>query len=193
MENTYAIDYQSAREKACLTREKVVSLLATRGIEKSTESLASYERGIRDPSPEIVLELAEIYNHPFLTQEYCKYSCAIGERFSYQILDNIENSISTTALKLMQEHQESFNVLPEILGLIINKKDKKDFTEMEYERLKVCMHGLLDTEHTIEIFKIAMSRFLDMREMIQEHNEKCISRGYSKRKAPVKSCNSSGA
>lgn len=192
MDRNYSIDYQTAREAAGLTREQVTFLLADRGIEKSIESIACYEKGIRDPSPEIVVEMAEIYQHPFLTQEYCKYNCEIGRRFSYEILDNIDSSITCTALKLMQEHKESFDVLPEILSLIINKNDKKDFTEREYDRLKICMHELLDTEHTIEIFKIAMSRFLDMKEMIREHNEKCISRGYAKRKAP-KSGNSSRA
>lgn len=191
MHGNYAIDYQTPREIARLTREQVTLQLADRGIEKSIESLSCYERGARVPSPEIVSELAEIYKTPFMTQEYCKYHCEIGRRFSYEILDNIDNSISTTALKLMQEHKESFDVLPEILGLIVNKTSKKDFTDYEYERLKTCFHELLDTEHTIEVFKISMSKFLDMKEMIREHNEKCVNRGYAKRKAP-KSGNSTG-
>ncbi|SDX05365.1 helix-turn-helix domain-containing protein [Tepidimicrobium xylanilyticum] len=182
MNSSYLIDYQTPRENMRLSRNDVAALLADRGIEISTESLGCYERGVRDPSPGMVVELADIYKEPFLTQRYCRYNCAIGQAYSYEILDNIDlDNLSNIALKLLEEHRESHDVLAEILVLITNKRTKKDFTDYEYERLKKNVHELLDTEHTIEIFKIALNKFIDMKEMIAEHNEKCRQRGYTRR------------
>lgn len=178
MNPSYLIDYQTPRERLNLTRNDVASLLANKEISLSIESLGCYERGIRDPSPGMVVELAEIYQEPFLTQRYCKYNCAIGQAYSYEILDNIDLNISNIALKLLEEHRESHDVLAETLILITNKKSKEDFTQKEVEKLKFNVHELLDTEHTIEIFKIALNKFIDMKEMIAEHNEKCRERGY---------------
>lgn len=181
MNSSYLIDYQTPRENMRLSRNDVAALLADRGIEISTESLGCYERGVRDPSPGMVVELADIYKEPFLTQRYCRYNCAIGQAYSYEILDNIDlDNLSNIALKLLEEHRESHDVLAEILVLITNKRTKKDFTDYEYERLKKNVHELLDTEHTIEIFKIALNKFIDMKEMIAEYNQKCIERGYVK-------------
>lgn len=182
MNTGYLIDYQTPRENMRLSRNDVAALLVDRGIEISTESLGCYERGVRDPSPGMVVELADIYKEPFLTQRYCRYNCAIGQAYSYEILDNIDlDNLSNIALKLLEEHRESHDVLAEILVLITNKRTKKDFTDYEYERLKKNVHELLDTEHTIEIFKIALNKFIDMKEMIAEHNEKCRQRGYTRR------------
>jgi len=182
MNSSYVIDYQTPRENMRLSRNDVAALLADRGIEISTESLGCYERGVRDPSPGMVVELADIYKEPFLTQRYCRYNCAIGQAYSYEILDNIDlDNLSNIALKLLEEHRESHDVLAEILVLITNKRTKKDFTDYEYEKLKKNVHELLDTEHTIEIFKIALNKFIDMKEMIAEHNEKCRQRGYTRR------------
>lgn len=178
MNSGYLIDYQTPRENKGLTRDNVASLLADKGIVISTESLGCYERGVRDPSPNMVVEFAEIYQEPFLTQRYCKYNCAIGQAYSYEILDNVDLNLSNIALKLFEEHRESHEVLTEILVMITNKKSKKDFTDIELQNLKKNVHELLDTEHTIEIFKIALNRFIDMKEMIAEHNEKCRQRGY---------------
>lgn len=178
MNSSYLIDYQTPRERMGFTRNDVASLLMEREVEISTESLGCYERGVRDPSPGMVVELAQIYQEPFLTQRYCKHNCAIGKAYSYEILDNIDLNLSNVALKLLEEHRESHDVLAETLMLITNKRSKLDFSEGEISKLKSNVHELLDTEHTIEIFKIALNKFIDMKEMISEHNDKCIKRGY---------------
>lgn len=181
MNSNYLIDYQTPRERKGFTRNDVAALLIDREIEISTESLGCYERGVRDPSPSMVVELSEIYGEPFLTQRYCKYNCAIGQAYSYEILDGVDLNLSNIALKLLEEHRESHDVLAETLVLITNKRTVEDFKDSELDNLKKNVHELLDTEHTIEIFKIALNKFIDMKEMIAEHNEKCIKRGYARR------------
>ena len=180
MSSIYAIDYQTPRERMKLSRNDVADLLIDKGIEISTESLGCYERGIRDPSPKMVKELAEIYKEPFLTQKYCKYKCSIGEAFSYEILDEVDLTLSNVCLKLLEEHRESSELLEETISLIVNKRTVEDFSKEETKTLKFNVHELLDVEHTIEIFKIALNKFFNMEEMIQEHNQKCIDHGYAK-------------
>ena len=68
MNSSYLIGYQTPRENKGLTRDNVASLLAAKGIGISTESLGCYERGVRDPSASMVVEFADIYQEPFLTQ-----------------------------------------------------------------------------------------------------------------------------
>lgn len=180
MNSVYVIDYQTPRENKGFTRNDVANLLVDRDIEISTESIGCYERGIIDPSPRLVVELANIYQEPFLTQRYCKYNCEIGKAYSYEILDGVDMSLSNIALKLLEEHRESHLLLEETLILITNKKSKEDFTEEEMKKLRFNLHELLDTEHTIEIFKIALNKFIDIKEMIAEHNKKCRDKGYAK-------------
>lgn len=182
----YVIDYETPRHARGLSRNDVALLLADRYMKIGSESLGCYERGVRDPSPDVLIELAEIYKEPFMTQKYCKYKCTIGKAYSYEILDGLNlDNISNIALKLLEEHRESQNVLNDVLGLIVNKESSKDFTEVERDKLKEYVHELLDTEHTIEIFKIALNKFLDMKEVIREHNEKCIDKGYTNKKSPL--------
>lgn len=180
MNAIYAIDYQTPRYNKGLTRNDVSDLLIDKGIEIGIESLGCYERGVRDPSPAIVKELAGIYEEPFMTQRYCKYNCAIGQAYSYEILDSIDLSLSNVCLKLLEEHRESQEVLEETIMMIANKRTIEDFTDKEIGKLKFNIHELLDVEHTIEIFKIALNKFFDMEDMIQEHNQKCIDHGYAK-------------
>lgn len=180
MNSSYLIDYQTPRENKKLSRNDVADLLIDRGIEISIESLGCYERGVRDPSPGMVVELADIYKEPFLTQRYCKFNCAIGQAYSYDILDNIDTNLSSIALKLLEEHRESHELLEETLTLIVNKRKIEDFTTEEIRKLKFNVHELLDVEHTIEIFKIALNKFINMEEMIAEHNQKCKNHGYIK-------------
>lgn len=185
MDKDYAIDYETPRRATGLSRNDVASLLTEKGIDISSESLGCYERGVRDPSPDMVMELSEIYGEPFMTQRYCKSNCAIGKAYSYEILDNLDlGNISNIALNLLQEHKESQDILLDVLGLIVNKESPEDFSDSEKDKLKECVHGLLDTEHWIEIFKIALGKFLDVKEIIEEHNEKCVEKGYAKRKSP---------
>ena len=94
------------------------------------------EGGVREPSPGVVIELADIYKEPFLTQKYCRCNCAIGQAYSYETLDSVDFSLSNIALKLLEEHRESYEVLAETLVLITNKKTKEDFTEDELKKLR---------------------------------------------------------
>src|SRR5699024_10203161 len=119
MEQHYVIDYETPRHATGLSRNDVASLLAEKGVDISSESLGCYERGVRDPSADMVMELAEIYGEPFMTQRYCKHNCAIGKAYSYEILDKLDlNNISNIGLKVLQEVREFHDTFLDLLALI---------------------------------------------------------------------------
>lgn len=185
MESNYVIDYETPRHATGLSRNDVAILLADEGIDISSESLGCYERGVREPSPDLVVELAKIYREPFMTQRYCKYNCPIGEAYSYEILDKLDlNNISNVGLKVLQETREFYDVFLDLLSLLTNTTSKSDLNENELEMLKTKVRKMLDLEHSIETLKIALNNILDMEEIIREHNDKCIKRGYTHKKSP---------
>ncbi len=186
MEQHYAIDYETPRHATGLSRNDVASLLAEKGIDISSESLGCYERGVREPSADMVMELAEIYEEPFMTQRYCKYNCAIGKAFSYEVLDKLDlDNVSNIGLKVLQEIREFHDTFLDLLSLITNTTSKENLNPNELEVLKRKVHKMLDLEHSIETLKIALNKILDMKEIIREHNEKCIKKGYAHKKAPL--------
>lgn len=184
MEPRYVIDYETPRHTTGLSRNDVASLLTQRGTDISAESLGCYERGVREPSADLVVELAEIYKEPFMTQKFCKYNCAIGKAYSYEILDKLDlSNISNIGLKVLQEVREFYETILDLLSLITNTRTKEDLNDSELEILKAKVRKMLDLEHSIETLKIALNKILDMRELVQEHNERCVARGYTNKKA----------
>lgn len=143
-------------------------------------TLINYESGSRIPGADVALRMADIYKAPDLTQQYCRKYCPIGQAFSYEILDNVNTDLPSIMMKLRSEMKEADNVLDEMQELGINKNSRGDFTDWEWKQLVKCIHEFMDVEHNIEILKIALGKWSDVSEIINQHNEKCIQRGYVK-------------
>lgn len=65
MEQNYRNIYQIARERTSLTQEKSSELL-----DISVDSLRAYEGGKRTPPENIVIDMAKIYNRPYLILQH---------------------------------------------------------------------------------------------------------------------------
>lgn len=68
--------YKIARKKAGLTREEAAELLHI-----SVRSLADYEAGVTIPKDDIVCEMIEIYDAPWLGYQHLRYSSEVGKRY----------------------------------------------------------------------------------------------------------------
>lgn len=165
--------YKVARELSGLTIEK-----AAADIFVSPRTLNSYESGKTIPGPDVALRMSKVYKDPWLTQRYCKDCCAIGQAYSYEILDKVNLDPASVMLKLVGEMKEAQEVLTNMLTLAVNKNERTDFTHEEWEEFVRCLHEFLDVEHNVEILKIALNKWCDMAELIAEHNKKCKKRGY---------------
>lgn len=174
--------YRDARKRAGLSIEE-----ASFQLHISTRTLLNYEHGISTPPPETVLAMSRLYREPWMTQLYCRRDCAIGQAYSYEVLDRVNLDPASILLKLVGELKEAEAVLGRLLELAVNKNSREDFTQEEWAEFVTNLQEFLDVEHNIEVLKISLGRWCDVSELIAAHNRKCFERGYaSKEKAALK-------
>jgi len=168
--------YAEARKEAGLSIEE-----AAAQIHIAPRTLIKYERGESTPGPDVVLAMSRVYKKPWMTQIYCKECCAIGQAYSYVVLNNVKLDPQNIMMKLICEMSEAQAELQRMLELTVNKNSRSDFTEQEWREFIKCLHEFLDVEHNIETLKIALNYWTDISEEIQKHNKKCLERGYVKK------------
>lgn len=171
--------YRSARKLSGISIEEAAFRLHI-----APRTLCKYEAGETTPPPEVVLEMSSIYGQSEMTQRYCR-ECPIGRKYSYEVLNNVNMDPATVLLKLVGEYKEVGQVLDRLFELTVNKNHREDFTPGEWQEYTKGIHELIDLEHNIECLKITMGRWCDVSELIKEHNEKCVQRGYIKKDRPA--------
>lgn len=165
------------RKAKKLARKQVATL-----IHNSPRAVESWEKNQAMPSADTIVRLAEIYKAPELPQAYCKYMCAIGRHFAYVPLNNIDVNPAAILLKLQQEKREVDRIMDRLCDLVINKRTAQDFTEAEIREIEKCIQEVFDLGHVIEELKRAVALWLDLKEAIRKHNDKCLQRGYVRTK-----------
>jgi len=167
--------YKRARNKRKMSLEE-----ASFRCHIGRRTLCKYEAGESIPPPDVVLRMSEVYQEPILTQRYCR-ECPIGQKYSYEVLDNVNLDPATVLLKLISEYREAGQVLDRLLELTVNKNSRQDFTDDEWQEYMQGLHEFLDVEHNIECLKLALGMWCDMAELVEQHNQKCRDRGYVKK------------
>ena len=164
--------YKEARKKAGFSTEEAAlrNNIAVR-------TLMKYESGEVTPPPDIVVKMSRMYQQPWLTQHYCR-RCEIGKAYSYEVLNNVDLSISGILMSLKEEMEEALKVFPRMLKVTRNKQSREEFENQEWEDFIRAMNEWIDLEHNIECLKIAFNKFMDVSELIKAHNEKCIAKHY---------------
>lgn len=149
-------------------------------------TLAKYESGEIIPSAEMVVAMGEVYGIPQITAYHCKNKCAIGHRYCYYLLNNVDLNPIAILAKFMDEKREMDALLDGLLAIVLNKNGPGDFSSEEMEFFKNALLELCDIEHVIETLKLASWRFVNVGQVIREHNQKCVDQGYfQKEKAPL--------
>ena len=93
---------QQARKKASLTQEQTA-----RQMFMATRQYQRLEYGEQEMTPEQVVRLAEIFNCHALTMVYCRTHCAVGQRYCYDVLNNVDLSPAAILTKYRQEEREA--------------------------------------------------------------------------------------
>jgi len=163
--------YKDARLKKGLTLEQSAELMHC-----TARTVWAHENE-KNPDAYYVSQMAKIYGKPELTQFYCKNNCPIGRDFSYELLDNVDLNITTILSKLNIEMKEAQGVMNDLISKSINHE-----FENNMESFTDDLQELLDVEHNIEILKIKLHQWLDVKEITNIHNEKCIAKNYTKKK-----------
>jgi len=163
--------YKDARLEKGLTLEAAAEFMHCTG-----RTVWAFENE-KNPDAYYVSMMAKIYDKPELTQFYCKNNCPIGRDFSYELLDNIDLNITTILSKLNIEMKEAQGVMNDLISQSINYEFENDMESFTND-----LQELLDVEHNIEILKVKLHQWLDVKEITNIHNEKCIARNYTKKK-----------
>ncbi len=172
---------QHFRKRAKMTQEEAGFLLG-----RDARTIAAYESEEVPITPAMAVKMAEVYDAPELTAYFCRYQCDIGHRYCYDLLNNVDLNPIAILSKFADEKREIDSLLDGLLGVVINKTGPGDFSQEEMEFFENALSELCDIEHVIETLKIAAWRFLNVGQVIKEHNHKCVQRGYFKKeKAPV--------
>ncbi|AKL94992.1 putative transcription factor [Clostridium aceticum] len=165
--------YRFAREKAGLTREQAAEYLPI-----CERTIAKIEHGEMTPLPAVADKMNDVYGVRHLSMWYCKEECPIGKKYCYEILNNVDLSPMAILTKYRQEAKEAQEGLDRLTELMLNKKGEADCTKEELEEIRHWGLELLDLEHVIETFKLRLWDFLNVGELIKQHNEKCIREKY---------------
>ena len=173
--------YKDARKKAGLSIEEAafqVSLALPGDRNLAPRTLAKYEAGEITPDDTMAMAMAEAYGDHNLTALYCKRECAIGRKFCYEVLNNVDLSPVATLAKFAEEKKEVDALLDRLAGIVLNRRGRRSLSDREIGQLENDLLELLDLEHVIETLKLEMWEFVDISDLVQRHNAKCKQKAY---------------
>lgn len=168
--------FRSARQSINISQEA-----AAFSLHIGSRTLNDYEKHKTVPPPDVVLGMSRLYEKPEMTQKYCKDYCSIGQAYSYEILNAINDDVPTVLMKLMTEMDEARESLNQLMKLAINKKCRDDFGPEEWLDFVKHLDQFMDVEHNLEVLKISIGSWCDVSEIVSYHNNKCIQKGYIKK------------
>jgi len=171
--------YKQTRKNAKLSIEEAAFQLHI-----APRTLCKYEAGESLPRPETAKAMGEVYKTPSLTMLYCRKECAIGRAYCYEVLNNVDLSPIAILTKYRQEEREAHEALKNLAELMLNKHGREDCTEEELRELRRWTLEMLDLEHVIETLKLRLWDFLDVADLVNEHNQKCLEKRYVDERKP---------
>lgn len=122
--------------------------------------------------------MGQVYKAPAMTMLYCRRECAIGRAYCYEVLNNVDTSPTAILTKYRQENREANEAVENLAVLMLNKRGRQDCTEEELQQIWRWALELLDLEHVIEVLKLRLWDFVDVRQLVEEHNRKCLGKRY---------------
>lgn len=170
---------QGARKRAGLTQEQAAKKMF---MTKRSYQAIEYEE--KEMSPDEVLRLSKVLNCPALTMVYCRKKCAVGKRYCYDVLNNVDLSPIAILAKMRQEKQEAAEALEKMAEIMLNKRSAEDCSELELKELHRWSLEMLDVEHVIETLKLRLWDFMDVSELVRDHNLKCLEKHYVDKEKP---------
>lgn len=175
------MDIGTVIREARLAKKMSRAELASR-IGLSPRTIEAYEAGKQIPPADVALAISRECKMPWLTHLYCRKYCPIGQKYSYEVLEGVNLDPQSVILKLAGEFNEARAVLSRMQELVVNKNSREDFSEVEWREFTRCLAEFLDVEHVVECLKISLGYWVDVGELIREHNDKCWQRGYVQKK-----------
>lgn len=152
--------YLTARNNAGISQLKALTELMI-----SQRTITRYENGESTPPPETALKMADIYDTPELTAQYCKRECAIGRRYCY----NIKKQPLTDAVL---HFKHALNQVEDRRKLLTKIAYDGIITSEELTDAINTMRNIMELEMAIEELKLSLYDAVDIPQLVRETNEK---------------------
>ena len=146
---------KAARNAAGLSREEAAHRLYI-----GSRTLADYESGRTVAPPDVVMRMAEVYQEPALTADYCAKICPIGQILAHS-LDRSEFAISV--LRLLKEFDDVKKLLNDLTRIAADGQ----VNAHEMDEFKEIMREMIELERQIEELKFfALRQGVDVKEIM---------------------------
>lgn len=124
---------KTARNAAKLSREE-----ASHRLFIGSRTLADYESGRTIAPPDVVKRMAEVYQEPALTADYCSKICPIGQALAHCVQ---RSEFAITVLRLLKEFTDVERLRDSLIHIAsdgkINPHEVGEFTAILKEMLEL--------------------------------------------------------
>lgn len=170
---------EAALTKAGITQKQLASR-----IHRSRSQTQRLIYGHQSMTPEEANAISRAAHCPGINKVYCRKLCAIGKRYHFDILNNVDLSMTAILTKYRQEEREAHEALEVMLDIVLNKNRAEDCTDQELRDLWHCALEMLDLKHVITMLELRLEDFMDVAALVAEHNRKCMDKHYVDTKKP---------
>lgn len=148
---------RTARNAAKLSREEAAHRLYI-----GTRTLADYESGRTVAPPDVVMRMAEVYQEPALTADYCKKICPIGQVVAHCVE---RSEFAVTVLRVLKE----FADVEQLKDRLINIAADGKLCRQEQVEFAAIMREMVELEKQIcELKYFALRQGIDVGEIMPE-------------------------
>ena len=124
---------KAARNAARLSREE-----AAHRIYIGTRTLADYETGRTAAPPDVVMRMAEVYQEPELTADYCAKVCPIGQVLAHCVR---RSEFAVTVMRVLKEFADVKGLLDDLVRIAsdgrVNPHEEAEFTAIMREMVEL--------------------------------------------------------
>jgi transcriptional regulator with XRE-family HTH domain len=124
---------KAARNAARLSREE-----AAHRIYIGTRTLADYETGRTVAPPDVVMRMAEVYQEPELTADYCAKVCPIGQVLAHCVR---RSEFAVTVMRVLKEFADVKGLLDDLVRIAsdgrVNPHEEAEFTAIMREMVEL--------------------------------------------------------
>ena len=124
---------KTARNAAKLSREEAAHRLYI-----GSRTLADYELGKTIAPPDVVLRMAEVYQEPELTADYCTKVCPIGQVLAHCVR---RSEFAVTVMRVLKEFADVKGLLDDLVRIAsdgrVNPHEEAEFTAIMREMVEL--------------------------------------------------------
>ena len=149
--------FRVARNAAKLSREEAAHRLYI-----GTRTLADYEAGRTLAPPDVVMRMAEVYQEPALSADYCSKICPIGQVLAHSVE---RSELATTVLRVLKEFADVEKMKEQLIQIASDGK----ICPHEEDEFRTIMKEMVELERWIgELKFFALRHGIDVGDIMPD-------------------------